>query len=212
MDSLLQLSDSDLKDMGLATIGARRKLTAAIHRYKLQKMSEDGVEAGGAAAKPRVSAAGSEYVPKLAPPPGANGGEVAKATAASSAAAAAGSGKKGKGDGEKKVRMTHGFVTSGQTYRGRYQLHGKTYIGGSARVVLGEDLKSGQPVAVKVLPSSHSNARSLLALLSLPLSPPISLPSRSRCAGALEPLLLLPRSQDAARPAIGIHRALPRRL
>ena len=67
VDSLLQLSDSDLKDMGLATIGARRKLTAAIHRYKLQKMSEDGVEAGGAAAKPRVSAAGSEYVPKLAP-------------------------------------------------------------------------------------------------------------------------------------------------
>ena len=35
---MLQLSDADLKDMGLLAVGARRKLTAAIHRHKLKRM------------------------------------------------------------------------------------------------------------------------------------------------------------------------------
>ena len=38
LDSLLQFGDQDLKDIGVVAIGARRKLTAAIHRNKLRKM------------------------------------------------------------------------------------------------------------------------------------------------------------------------------
>ena len=51
VDSLLQLSDRDLKDMGLSAIGARRKLTAAIHRHKLQRQgATDGEATANAAA------------------------------------------------------------------------------------------------------------------------------------------------------------------
>ena len=39
LESLLQFGDQDLKDIGVVAIGARRKLTAAIHRSKLKKMA-----------------------------------------------------------------------------------------------------------------------------------------------------------------------------
>ena len=112
VDSLLHLSDRDLKEMGLTAIGARRKLTAAIHRHKLQ--SQVGADIGGGGA-PLPSVGGSM-------PAGVGGG-------------AADSG---------------GVAIAGQIYRGRYNLRGRTYLGGSARVVLGEDVKTGSAIAVKV--------------------------------------------------------------
>ena len=38
VDSLVHLSDTDLKDMGVAALGARRKLLAAIHRHRLKRL------------------------------------------------------------------------------------------------------------------------------------------------------------------------------
>ena len=54
LDSLLQFSDQDLKDIGVVAIGARRKLTAAIHRSRLRQMRspvDDAYSADSATAK-----------------------------------------------------------------------------------------------------------------------------------------------------------------
>ena len=118
VDSLLQLSDADLKDMGLVALGARRKLTAAIHRHKLQHSDSKGdglSQVDSAAGGPSAGHVGSA------------GGAGAGSTASSS-----------------------NLVVAGEMYRNRYKLNGKTYIGGSARVVLGEDTKTGAPIAIKV--------------------------------------------------------------
>ena len=125
VESLLQLSDRDLKDMGLSAIGARRKLTAAIHRHKLQRSAKaDG----------KVAADGS--VPSVASA-SASASSSASASDSSAAYAAAAS-------------STSAGVVAGEIFRGRYKMNGKTYLGGSARVVLGEDTKTGAPIAVKV--------------------------------------------------------------
>ena len=124
LDSLLQLSDTDLRDMGLTTLGARRKLTAAIHRHKLSRLVDPDATApeGGAAAHARAT--------KGAASSGEGGGNGADRRAT---------------------------VIAGEIYRDRYQMSGKTYIGGSARVVLGEDLKSGAPIAIKVHSTKAAN-------------------------------------------------------
>ena len=126
VDSLLQLSDRDLHDMGLSAIGARRKLTAAIHRHRLQRQAEADRKNPGASPVATVGGMAMGAEPN-APAHGAAGEAGGGASSSSSA-----------------VPM------AGEFYRGRYKLNGKTYLGGSARVVLGEDTRTGQAVAVKV--------------------------------------------------------------
>jgi hypothetical protein len=161
VDSLLTLSDADLKDMGVTALGARRKLTVAIHKHKLQQMSEKGgggstaIKAGGAAAALAAAAATAMKVKSTA------------AAGSSSAADATSSRRTEDVDGRTQGAQTHGFVVAGQVYRGRYLLNGKTYIGGSARVVLGEDVKTGQPIAVKVHSSRTYFAREMKLLRAM---------------------------------------------
>ena len=162
VDSLLQLSDADLKDMGLSALGSRRKLTAAIHKHKLQQMSEKEGTAAARGAKP------SAGVQQGAPAAAAAAGVGSSGSGGGTGAAAGPSHPGASSDADGKVvRARHGFVTAGQLYRDRYQLNGKTYIGGSARVVLGEDVKNGQPVAIKVHSSRAYFAREVRLLRSL---------------------------------------------
>jgi serine/threonine protein kinase/uncharacterized protein YjiS (DUF1127 family) len=119
VDSLLQLSDRDLKDMGLSAIGARRKLIAAIHKHKLHRLGEADGSAGSGMAGRGLPGSGS-----------AVGASEAGASSSGSADPA--------------------VATAGEVFRQRYKLNGRTYLGGSARVVLGEDVKTGGAVAVKV--------------------------------------------------------------
>ena len=120
VESLLQLSDGDLKDMGVAAVGARRKLTAAIHKIKLKQLKSPadggGVESTVGAAKPGAAAA-----------------------AAATGEAAA--------DAPPPVETAALDV---KYFRARYALDGRAYLGGSAVVKMAKDVKSGQEVAVKL--------------------------------------------------------------
>ena len=159
VDSLLHLSETDLKDMGLSAIGARRKLTAAIHRHKLQRRV--GADVGGA----DPAAGGGEKGGGRGGGGGGRGGGGGSAAGDSAAdgehapATPAGGGHPTGSQG--------GVAIAGEVFRGRYKLNGKTYLGGSARVVLGEDMKIGRPVAVKVHSSRAYFAREVKLLKHL---------------------------------------------
>ncbi len=122
VDSLLDLSDADLRDMGLTALGARRKLTAAIHRHRLQRSKGEGDEKA-AVADAEAAVDASHVLIDLS--------DDAEA-------------------GAKQKKASSARAVPGQLFRNRYDLTGKSYLGGSARVILGDDIKTGRKAAVKM--------------------------------------------------------------